>query len=195
MEKEVKISVNNDGKFEASINRLSGGELMVAIGQLIASVKKISRKCGIKKDDKLFNKHIQMVVDRAISGNPFTSEDEVVEEMLSDVFDKVLDDLKHLRKKSKCETEDEGEEEKTNDEKSILFTLPAGSSIVEYNNGASRFDLTSVLVCALCELREHCIDGHLDALCESVIRLVRNVILGETDRDIEKGEKKDEEEV
>lgn len=193
MKKEVKIAVNNDGKFEVSINGLSGGELMVAIGQLIVSIKKLSEKCGIKKDNKLFNKHIQMVVDRAISGNPFTSEDEVTKEMLSNIFDEVLNDLKHLRQKSKCETEDEGEEEKTNDEKSILFTLPAGNSIVEYSNGASTFDLTSVLVCALCELREHCIDGHLDALCESVIRLVRNVILGETDRDIEEGEKKDEE--
>ena len=189
MEKEVKIAINNDGKFEVSINELSGGELMVAIGQLIVSIKKLSQKCGIKKDDKLFNKHIQMVVDRAINGNPFTSEDEFAKKMLSDIFDEVLNEL---RQKSKCETEDESEEEKTNDEKSILFTLPAGNSIVGYNNGASTFDLTSVLVCALCELREHCIDGHLDALCESVIRLVRNVILDETDRDIEEGEKKDE---
>lgn len=181
MEKEVKIAVNNDGKFEVSINRLSGGELMVAIGQLIVSIKKLSLKCGIKKDDKLFNKHIQMVVDRAISGNPFTSEEEVATEMLDNVLKALINDLKQ---KSKCETEDESEEEKTNDEKSILFTLPAGNSIVEYNNGASTLDLTSVLFCALCELREHCIDGHLDALCESVIRLVRNVILDETDEGV-----------
>lgn len=193
MKKELRITVNSDGKFEVKINGLSEAELIMAINELIISVKKVSEECGVSKHNKILNRHIQKAVDRALNGEHFTSEDEIAEEIFSDVFSKVLNDLKHLRKKSKCETEDEGEEEKTNDEKSILFTLPAGNSIVEYNNGASIFDLTSVLVCALCEVRELCIDGHLDALCESVIRLVRNVILDETDRDIEEGKKKDEE--
>ena len=42
MKKELRITVNSDGKFEVKINDLSGAELIMAINELIISVKKVN---------------------------------------------------------------------------------------------------------------------------------------------------------
>lgn len=93
MEKELRIAVNNDGEFEVKINGLSGAELIMAINELIISVKKASEECGVSKHDKILNRHIQKAVDRALNGEHFTSEEDVATEMLKDAFKELINDL------------------------------------------------------------------------------------------------------
>lgn len=103
MEKELRITVDSDGKFEVKINGLSGAELIMAINELIIRTKKISEECGVSKDSTIFNRHIRNVVDRALNGEHFTSEEDVSKEMLKDAFTELVNDL---GAKSKHETEE-----------------------------------------------------------------------------------------
>lgn len=93
MEKELRITVNSDGKFEVKINGLSGAELIMAINELIIGVKKNSEECGVSKQDKILNRYIQKAVDRALNGEHFTSEKDVATEMIKDAFMELVDDL------------------------------------------------------------------------------------------------------
>lgn len=93
MEKELRIAVNNDGEFEVEIHGLSGAEHIMAINELIISVKEISDECGVSKHDKILNRHIQKAVDRALNGEHFTSEEDVATEMLKDAFKELINDL------------------------------------------------------------------------------------------------------
>lgn len=93
MENELRITFDSDGNCEVEIHGLSGAKLMIAINELINSVKKTFERCGIPKNDKIFNKHIQKAVDRALNGEHFTSEKDVATEMLKDAFTELINDL------------------------------------------------------------------------------------------------------
>ena len=56
----------------------------------IHSVKKCSEKCGVSKNSKILNRHIQTAVDRALNGEHFTSEEDVATEMLKDAFKELI---------------------------------------------------------------------------------------------------------
>lgn len=75
----------------------------MAINELIIRTKKISEECGVSKDSTIFNRHIRNVVDRALNGEYFTSEEDVSKEMLKDAFTELVNDL---GAKSKHETEE-----------------------------------------------------------------------------------------
>lgn len=93
MENELRITFDSDGNCEVEIHGLSGAKLMIAINELIISVKKCSEKCGVSKNSKIFNRHIQTAVDRALNGEHFTSEEDVATEMLKDAFTELINDL------------------------------------------------------------------------------------------------------
>lgn len=93
MEKELRITVDSDGKFEVKINGLSGAELIMTINELIIRVKETSEECGVSKYNKILNRHIQKAVDKALNGEHFTSEKDVATEMLKDAFTKLINDL------------------------------------------------------------------------------------------------------
>jgi hypothetical protein len=78
----------------------------------IHSVKKCSEKCGVSKNSKILNRHIQTAVDRALNGEHFTSEEDVATEMLKDAFKELINDLEA---KSKHETE-KGEKDEKDEE-------------------------------------------------------------------------------
>lgn len=86
MENELRITFDSDGNCEVEIHGLSGAELIIAINELIISVKKCSEKCGVSKNSKILNRHIQTAVDRALNGEHFTSEEDVATEMLKDTL-------------------------------------------------------------------------------------------------------------
>lgn len=93
MENELRITFDSDGNCEVEIHGLSGAELIMAINALIISVKKTSERCGVPKNDKVFNGHIQKAVDKALNGEHFTSEKDVATEILKDAFTKLINDL------------------------------------------------------------------------------------------------------
>lgn len=105
MENELRITFDGDGNCEVEIHGLSGAELIMAINELIISVKKASEECGVSKHDKILNRHIQKAVDRALNGEHFTSEKDVVTEMLKDAFKELINDL--LTKDEEGEKKDE----------------------------------------------------------------------------------------
>lgn len=105
MKKELRITDNSDGKFEVKINGLSGAELIMAINELIISVKKASEECGVSKHSKILNRYIQKAVDRALNGERFTSVEDVTTELFKSAFTELINDFF---------TEDE--EEKNKDE-------------------------------------------------------------------------------
>lgn len=105
MKKELRITVNSDGKFEVKINGLSGAELIMAINELIISVKKASEECGVSKHSKILNRHIQKAVDRALNGEHFTSEEDVATELFKDAFTELINDF--LTKDEEGEKKDE----------------------------------------------------------------------------------------
>lgn len=111
MENELRITFDSDGNCEVEIHGLSGTELIIAINELIISVKKCSEKCGVSKNSKMLNRHIQTAVDRALNGEHFTSEEDVAIEMLKDTFKEMINDLeaklKHETEKEKKDEEDE----------------------------------------------------------------------------------------
>lgn len=93
MGNELRITFDSDGNSKVEIHGLSGAELIIAINELIISVKKISDECGVSKHDKILNRHIQKAVDRALNGEHFTSEKDVATEMLKDAFMELINDL------------------------------------------------------------------------------------------------------
>lgn len=103
MKNELRITFDSDGNCEVEIHGLSGAKLIMAINELIISVKKTSEKCGVSKNNKILNRHIQKAVNRALNGEHFTSEKDVATEMLKDAFKELINDLF---------TEDEEEEKK-----------------------------------------------------------------------------------
>lgn len=86
MKNELKITFDSDGNCEVEIHGLSGAKLIMAINELIIRTKKISEECGVSKDSTIFNRHIRNVVDRALNGEHFTSEEDVSKKMLKDAF-------------------------------------------------------------------------------------------------------------
>lgn len=111
MKNELRITFDSDGNREVEIHGLPGAELIIAINELIISVKKCSEKCGVSKNSKMLNRHIQTAVDRALNGEHFTSEEDVAIEMLKDTFKEMINDLeaklKHETEKGEKDEEDE----------------------------------------------------------------------------------------
>lgn len=111
MKKELRITVNSDGKFEVKINGLSGAELIMAINELIISVKKASEECGVSKHNETLNRQIQKAVDRALNGEHFTSVEDVTTELFKSAFTGFINDfkakLKHETEKGEKDEEDE----------------------------------------------------------------------------------------
>ena len=66
--------------------------LFCNINDLIRT-KKISEECDVSKDSTIFNRHIRTVVDRALNGEHFTSEEDVSKEMLKDAFTELINNL------------------------------------------------------------------------------------------------------
>lgn len=112
MKKSIRITFDSNDNCEVEIHSLSGAELIIAINELIISVKKCSEKCGVSKNSKILNRHIQTAVDRALNGEHFTSEEDVATEMLKDAFKELINDLEA---KSKHETE-KGEKDEKDEE-------------------------------------------------------------------------------
>lgn len=103
MRNELRITFDSNDNCEVEIHGLSGAKLIMAINELIIRTKKISEECGVSKDSTIFNRHIRNVVDRALNGEHFTSEEDVSKEMLKDAFTELVNDL---GAKSKHETEE-----------------------------------------------------------------------------------------
>lgn len=106
MKNELRITFDINDNCEVEIHGLSGAKLIMAINELIIRTKKISEECGVSKDSTIFNRHIRNVVDRALNGEHFTSEEDVSKEMLKDAFTELVNDL---GAKSKHETEERKE--------------------------------------------------------------------------------------
>ena len=68
MKNELRITFDSNDNCEVEIHGLSGAKLIMAINELIISVKKTSEQCGVSKYDKILNRHIQKAVDRALNG-------------------------------------------------------------------------------------------------------------------------------
>lgn len=103
MKNELRITFDINDNCEVEIHGLSEAKLIMAINELIIRTKKISEECGVSKDSTIFNRHIRNVVDRALNGEHFTSEEDVSKEMLKDAFTELVNDL---GAKSKHETEE-----------------------------------------------------------------------------------------
>lgn len=103
MKNELRITFDCNDNCEVEIHGLSGAKLIMAINELIIHTKKISEECGVSKDSTIFNRHIRNVVDRALNGEHFTSEEDVSKEMLKDASTELVNDL---GAKSKHETEE-----------------------------------------------------------------------------------------
>ena len=103
MKNELRITFDSNDNCEVEIYGLSGAKLIMAINELIIRTKKISEECGVSKDSTIFNRLIRNVVDRALNGEHFTSEEGVSKEMLKDAFTELVNDL---GAKSKHETEE-----------------------------------------------------------------------------------------
>lgn len=101
MKNELRITFDSNDNCEVEIHGLSGAKLIMAINELIISVKECSEKCGVK----ILNRHIQKAVDRALNGEHFTSEKDVATEMLKDAFTELINDL--LTKDEEGEKKDE----------------------------------------------------------------------------------------
>lgn len=120
MKNQLRITFDSNDNCEVEIHSLSGAELIIAINELIISVKKCYEKCGVSKNSKILNRHIQTAVDRhiqtavdrALNGEHFTSEEDVATEMLKDAFKELINDLEV---KSKHETE-KGEKDEKDEE-------------------------------------------------------------------------------
>lgn len=93
MKNELRITFDSNDNCEVEIHGLSGAKLIMAINELIIRTKKISEECGVFKDSTIFNRHIRNVVDRALNGEHFTSEEDVSKKMLKDAFTELVNDL------------------------------------------------------------------------------------------------------
>lgn len=90
MRNELRITFDNNDNCEVEIYGLSGAKLIMAINELIIRTKKISEECGVSKDSTISNRLIRNVVDRALNGEHFTSEEDVSKEMLKDAFTELV---------------------------------------------------------------------------------------------------------
>lgn len=93
MKNELRITFDINDNCEVKIHGLSGAKLIMAINELIIRTKKIFEECGVSKDSTIFNRHIRNVVDRALNGEHFTSEEDVSKKMLKDAFTELVNDL------------------------------------------------------------------------------------------------------
>ncbi len=93
MKNELRITFDSNDNCEVEIHGLSGAKLIMAINELIIRTKKFSEECGVSKDSTIFNRHIRNVVDRALNGEHFTSEEDVSKKMLKDAFTELVNDL------------------------------------------------------------------------------------------------------
>lgn len=93
MKNELRITFDSNDNCEVEIHGLSGAKLIMAINELIISVKKISEQCSVSKYDKILNRHIQKAVDRALNGEHFTSVEDVATEVIKDAFTELINNL------------------------------------------------------------------------------------------------------
>ena len=93
MKNELRLTFDSNDNCEVEIHGLSGAKLIMAINELIISVKKISEQCGVSKYDKILNRHIQKAVDRALNGEHFTSVEDVATEVIKDAFTELINNL------------------------------------------------------------------------------------------------------
>lgn len=93
MKNELRITFDSNDNCEVEIHGLSGAKLIMAINELIISVKKTSEQCGVSKHDKILNRHIQKAVDRALNGEHFTSAEDVATEVIKDAFTELINNL------------------------------------------------------------------------------------------------------